>query len=336
MLAPRGGGAPLLVRAVSGHPQLAAFNDGGLVLSLLEAADGDGALRRPEAVEGDSAFDDEDVANAVSAVLAETRARRPERTVEIMGEFLRTHLESVRTSTYALHAAGCAERVDTLAALFPDATIVHVVRDPRAVVLQTLRIALEPSSLDEMSTLWLRETAPLMVFGAANPGRVVRVPYESLLSDPHGTCERLCRALDLPPQAEAMAATMREGLREDEEYVFQRDALDEATLSELERALQPLLALLGFRPASLPDEGYDSTTTREGTRRSLADEAAHLREERDRYLNELQELRYALAGNQQLPLDIDVLRWKAKRYDRMRAAATPLRVLKRLRAKLRR
>lgn len=336
VLAPPGGGGPLVTRGLSGHRTLAAFGDGRLILSLLQAADG--TLESLVVPEGDSVFEPDEVAAAVSAVLDEAASRRHELAVQTVRQNLQARLAGSRRP-YALHAVGCAARVDMLAALFPEATIVHVVRDPRAFVLQRAREEVVPRGAAGLASDWLRETAALLLFGLANPGRVVRLPYEALLSEVQVTCERLCRALGVSSEPQAMAESLRDGLREDEELVFQRGALDPAELTELERALQPLLALLGFRPAAFspfPEDERDDSG-RSGTRRmSLADEVAHLREERDRFADELQELRRRLDDDQQLPADVEVLRRKAKRYDQMRAAAKPGRLFKRLRDRRRR
>lgn len=293
VLAPNGGGASLVLRALAGHPELAAFDDAGQLLPLLEKS-GDQAQLRP---------------SDLQPILGQAGGRR-----------------------YALHAAGCAGYADILGALFPEAPMIHVVRDPRAVVLQAAKTALVAEPLAGRASAWLRETSALLLFELANPGRVVRLPYESLLSDPQGACERLCRALGLSPEPDAMAAGIRESLPE-EEYVFQRGSLDGTELDELERALQPILAVLGFRPATLPSHGRGAGGARKPL--SLADEVASLRAERDRYAEELQELRRRLAEEPPPAPDVDELRWKAKRYDRMRAAAAPLRVLKRLGSRLR-
>lgn len=328
VLDPPNGGGSLLTRGLSGHPKLEAFNDGGLILSLLQAADG--TLQAPVPAEGDSPFDPAEIEDAVTSVLGASASQRQAFAVRTATEQLQTRL-AAGGRPYALHAVGCAERVDILGALFPEAAIVHVVRDPRTVVLQAARLGVVPRPLGELASEWLRETTGVLLFGLANPGRVLRVPYESLLSEPQPTCERLCQALGLPPEPEAMAAAMRVGLRAEEELVFHRGALDHDEVLELEHALQPLLALLGFRPATLTGEGGGEPVGTGERRMSLADEVTYLRAERDRFADELQELRRALDADPQHPHDIDVLRWKAKRYDRLRAAATPLRLLKRLR-----
>lgn len=337
VLAPGGGGASTVLRALSGHRQLAGFDDGGLLRSLANALEGNRTSDAPP--QGALAFDSDVISTAVSALLVRSDTEPRALAFEIATDLLHPRLESSGKPRYALGAAGCAERVATLGALFPDAAVIHVVRDPRAVVLQAARAEITERPLGDLAALWLRETTALMLFGTASPGRVHRVPYESLLSDPHGTCERLCRALGLPPQPDEMTAAMREGLSEEEEYVFQRDALEASELAELERALQPFLAALGFRPGTPPsdllDERGSEAAALESGPISLADQVAQLREERDRYVDELEELRRQLAEDTQLPQDIDVIRWKAKRYDRMRAAARPLRVLKRLRGRRR-
>lgn len=335
VLAPRGGGAALVLRALSGHGQLAAFDDGGLLKPLVQALGGDGTIETSATLEADHAFDSDVVSTAVSELLARSDMEPRALAFEIATDLLRTRLEGSGKPRYALHAVGCAERVATLGSLFPEAAVVHVVRDPRAVVLQVAQTELTTRSLDELAAHWLRETTALLLFAATSSRRVHRVPYEALLSDPHGTCERLCRALGLPPEPDEMAQAIREGLTEEEEYAFQRDALEAPELAELERILQPFLAALGFRPATLPtglsDEGDAEAAGLDGGRMSLADQVAQLREERDRYAEELEGLRRELAQDLQLPRDIDMLRWKAKRYDRLRAAARPLRLLRRLR-----
>jgi Sulfotransferase family len=85
----------------------------------------------------------------------------------------------------------------TLFAEFEAAPMLHIVRDPRAVVASVLPLDWGPASARAGARWWLSIVAMGLAAEAAFPGRVIRVSYESLVRDPQGTLESLCPALGL-------------------------------------------------------------------------------------------------------------------------------------------
>jgi hypothetical protein len=85
----------------------------------------------------------------------------------------------------------------TLLAEFEQAPLVHIVRDPRAVIASVLPLDWGPATARAGARWWLSVIAMGLAAEASFPGRVVRVGYEELVRDPGGTLERLCPALGL-------------------------------------------------------------------------------------------------------------------------------------------
>jgi hypothetical protein len=85
----------------------------------------------------------------------------------------------------------------TLLAEFEGAPLVHIVRDPRAVIASVLPLDWGPATARAGARWWLSVIAMGLAAEASFPGRVVRVGYEELVRDPGGTLERLCPALGL-------------------------------------------------------------------------------------------------------------------------------------------
>ena len=76
------------------------------------------------------------------------------------------------------------EVATTLLDQFPAALLVHVVRDPRAVVSSLRRADFGPTTAQECARFWKQRIASGLGAEAAHPERVIRVRYESLMSDP--------------------------------------------------------------------------------------------------------------------------------------------------------
>jgi Sulfotransferase family len=99
----------------------------------------------------------------------------------------------------------------TLLAAFEDAPMVHIVRDPRAVVASVLPLDWGPATARAGARWWLSVIAMGLAAEAAFPQRLVRVRYEDLVRDPRGTLEQLCPALELelePGMGEASATSL--------------------------------------------------------------------------------------------------------------------------------
>jgi len=99
----------------------------------------------------------------------------------------------------------------TLLARFEGAPMVHIVRDPRAVVASVLPLDWGPATARAGARWWLSVIAMGLAAEAAFPDRVVRVRYEELVREPQGALEKLCPALGLefePAMGEAGEASL--------------------------------------------------------------------------------------------------------------------------------
>lgn len=385
VLAADSGGGAALAGAFSGHPQVHGIDDGGFWAGLLSLFDGAGehAEGQPPAEEGGMLaaafrFIDGEVAAGLDAparsAITDSLARLPasrgdeqtlrEHMLALWDQVTRGLVAAVGKPGLAWHATGASRQAASLAELLPDARIVHLITDPRTLAARaggggdggTIRQLAEDWLADVASPLWLART---------HPERVVKLCYEELVEDPAGRLGPLCGWLQTASAPEPMAAAFRAAPEPGGKT--SPDLLDPFQLIELESALEPVLALLGYTPASdfgtvarlrFEAERYERARAEADSLRErlrllepgLGDprvparhgasedswrfELARLRREVARYedlAEELQLLRTRL--QEQAPLDIETLRWKAKRYDQIRAAASPLLRLRRRRAR---
>lgn len=239
-----------------------------------------------------------------------------------------------------LDASGSHVDPEALAEALPSATFVHVVRDGRAVALARARDRGQQSGLAAFGRAWVSEITPLLRLDQVVPDRVLKVAWEDLLTDPGATLERLCDALGLAPEADALSAVLANALEPADRLAFRADAFDDWQLVDLEAAASPILGLLGYRPAgdlaTLAQLRARADARRGGDRASharaqdgavdeagvIAAELARLRLELQRRDESIAELRLALSEPPEGPLDLPTLRWKAKRYDQIRATAS--------------
>jgi hypothetical protein len=96
----------------------------------------------------------------------------------------------------------------TLLDLFPQAKIVHIVRDGRAVAASVMPLDWGPNTIIKAARWWMRMTS----FGLAaetllGPERIMRVKYEDLVLAPAETLQRLCAFLGMEYQPEMTRAT---------------------------------------------------------------------------------------------------------------------------------
>jgi hypothetical protein len=156
-------------------------SEGGNVWDLIDGAD------RP----ADGGPPVSDTATAAARVRAHT--------------FVRRHLDYQRRSRFLNKNTQNTRRVEYLDALFPDCVVVHVVRNPIAVVESLLRVDWWPTlrawpfdgatpgewvaagGREEVmaATIWQRETECAMRDGnALGPRRYIELRYEELVDDP--------------------------------------------------------------------------------------------------------------------------------------------------------
>ncbi len=106
------------------------------------------------------------------------------------------------------HTPENASYTGSLFELFPDAKMIHLVRDGRAVAASILPLDWGPNSIIKAARWWMRMTS----FGLAaestyGPGRVMRVNYENLVQEPEQTMRRISDFLGLAFQPGMLEAT---------------------------------------------------------------------------------------------------------------------------------
>jgi hypothetical protein len=160
------------------------------------------------------------------------------------------------------HSPFNAQYFGTLLEHFPDARLVHIVRDGRATAASVMKLAWGPNEAHLAAPWW----AHRLSFGLAaetryGPERVARVRYEDLVVEPRATLEALCEFLGLEFEEDMLAAN---GLRVPE-YTTEWHKLvgsrpDAARIEAWREDLEPrqieifesitgdLLSYLGYQP----------------------------------------------------------------------------------------
>jgi hypothetical protein len=88
------------------------------------------------------------------------------------------------------------QRASSVYRMFPDAQVVHLVRDPRAVVASGLEVPYEVRTARELATEWRRFTlANVRVGTEAGPGGFLQVRYEDLVRGPDDVLRLVCAFL---------------------------------------------------------------------------------------------------------------------------------------------
>jgi hypothetical protein len=80
---------------------------------------------------------------------------------------------------------------------FPEARFVHTVRDGRAVALSLRSSPAHRMHVRYGARRYAMDTARGLAFEGAHPDRVMRVPYEQLVSQPEATLRRVCAFLGI-------------------------------------------------------------------------------------------------------------------------------------------
>jgi lipopolysaccharide/colanic/teichoic acid biosynthesis glycosyltransferase len=95
-----------------------------------------------------------------------------------------------KTPIYVLH-------IPLLAALFPRARFVHIIRDGRDVALSYFEFPLGPSNVWEAACRWRRDVSAGQGAGTALQGRYMEVRYEQLVRDPEDLLRGICDFVQL-------------------------------------------------------------------------------------------------------------------------------------------
>jgi hypothetical protein len=85
----------------------------------------------------------------------------------------------------------------TLLRLFPDAKVIHIVRDGRAVAASIMPLDWGPNEIDSAARRWAKRLAYGLAAESRWPEKVIRVRYEDLVQDPPTVLQHLCEALSI-------------------------------------------------------------------------------------------------------------------------------------------
>ncbi len=151
--------------------------------------------------------------------LAEVRGRRPRTVPDALLALYRAYARQQgkpragdKTPSHLLH-------IDLLAASFPDARFVHIVRDGRDVVPSILGMQFGPDRFAEAVLFWARRVERGLAGGAAlGPERYREIRYEALVADPEAVMRDVCPFLGLEYSPEMLryherADDLLDGLR---------------------------------------------------------------------------------------------------------------------------
>lgn len=82
--------------------------------------------------------------------------------------------------------------------LYPDAKVIHMVRDGRAVAASVMKLDWGPNTVDTAARWWIQSLAHGFAAELGHAGeRVMRVRYEDLVQNPAGTLQTLCTFLEI-------------------------------------------------------------------------------------------------------------------------------------------
>ena len=190
-------GTTLLAVMLDSHPSIAIPGESGFLLrisSQAPPADGDVVGAFVHSVRGLRRFR--------AWGLTEEEVRRG------LGDLGPTTMSAALLGTYRLYAAKVGKSIPgdktpehvqlipQLAAIFPNAVFIHVIRDGRNVALATLDAPWGPKSVPESARYWRRRVNVGRRRGSAlGSGRYMEVHYEDLLADPEAELRRVCKFL---------------------------------------------------------------------------------------------------------------------------------------------
>ena len=89
--------------------------------------------------------------------------------------------------------------IEGIVAHFPDAKVIHVVRDARDVVLSWTNSWIAPANLETAARLWARHVRTKRQWGDKNPERYLEIRFEDLLLDTDGQIDRIGAFLNVTP-----------------------------------------------------------------------------------------------------------------------------------------
>lgn len=98
--------------------------------------------------------------------------------------------------------------VPLLFQIYPDARLIHLVRDGRGVAASVMKLDWGPNTVEAAAQWWIVRVAHgLAAESYFGPERVLRVSYEALVRDPQTTMQQVCAFIGVAWQPEMIAGT---------------------------------------------------------------------------------------------------------------------------------
>ncbi len=215
------GGAPIFVVgcARSGTTMLRRMLDANSELAVTRESHFIPALwRRRAAFERDGAIDAEKLAGDIVGGFRFSRWRLPEDAVwrkvrglerpgfaDVVEAVYRAYAEHHGKPRWGDKTPGYVAEIPTIAALFPEARFVHLLRDGRDVALSLLDVAWGPKRLADAAAFWGHQVAAGRRDGTAlGPKRYLEVRYEDLIEETEHSLRGICTFAGLEFQPEML------------------------------------------------------------------------------------------------------------------------------------
>jgi len=144
------------------------------------------------------------------AAVARRLHGRPATPAALLQAVLEEYAGQRRKSKVAEKTPGHELYVDQLAAWFPKARFVWIVRDGRAVVQSQRRMHWINEPVWQLCLHWRRSAIEALRFENAHPGKIFRIQYEDMLRDPRQALQPLHRFLGIrlePQQLEPQGSS---------------------------------------------------------------------------------------------------------------------------------
>ena len=124
----------------------------------------------------------------------------------LLGWNVKRYAESIGKATASIwvdHTPDNIRYATTLCELFPQAKIIHIVRDGRAVASSIMQLDWGPNTIIGAARWWIVQMPyGLGAEASLAKDQIIRVRYEDLVCEPESTLRRLCTYLDLDYQPE--------------------------------------------------------------------------------------------------------------------------------------
>ncbi|GJM40943.1 MAG: sulfotransferase [Ardenticatenaceae bacterium] len=184
--------------------------------------------------------------------------------------FIHAYLQTWRGNDdrrMVLKYPGFVFRLPLLDQLFPKATYVHMIRDPRANV--SSQLARWPNSIIwEAANLWRDAVSKAHQWRQQHPNRTAELHYEQLVEQPETTLQTLCSQLNVPYSPKLLTFEMKtrrftpgqspeqarySGLTSQRLHLW-RERFSPVEIRLIEKVCAPLMTAYGYEPEQPPVE----------------------------------------------------------------------------------